>query len=135
MTNNDNWALIPCDDLNRMLKIRTDLENFDKKDQFATLVTITHRYSTSDDVLFPEPATLAFFANFEEKCLNIHDDMIYVAQDIHTGLLDIHIYVKDHEKSIYDAIEYLKSKPEYHVEFKVTFDKEWNFLNTLNKNS
>jgi hypothetical protein len=131
MANMDNWALKPCDDLNRMLKVRTDLKNFDKKDQFPTLLTITHRYATSDDILFPEPTTLGFFGGFEDGCLNKLDNIVYFAQDIHTGLLEIHMYVKDHEKTIYDLINYLKQKPQYHVEFKLIKDDNWSFFNSL----
>ncbi|MEA3353479.1 MAG: DUF695 domain-containing protein [Campylobacterota bacterium] len=126
----DNWVLKPCSDINRMLKIRTDLENFEQSN-YPTLLTISHRYATSDDVLFPEPSTLAFFIGFEEKCLLNMDGAVYVAQDIHTGLLDIHIYAADYEKTIYEAIEYLKLKPQYHVEFKVDADKNWNIVETL----
>ncbi|MEA3288789.1 MAG: DUF695 domain-containing protein [Campylobacterota bacterium] len=126
----DNWTLKPCSDINRMLKIRTDLNSFENE-KYPHLVTITHRYATSDDVLFPEPTTLAFFSGFEERSLYNLTDAVYVAQDIHTGLFEVHIYAKDYEKTIHQTIEYLKLKPEYHVEFKVTSDKNWAIITSL----
>jgi len=126
----DNWELKECIDLNRMLKVRTDL-NLINKEEYPHLIILTHRYATSDDVLFPEPSTLGFFATFEEKCLKKLESAIYVAQDIHTGLLGIYIYTYNYKKTIIETIEHLKQKPEYHVEFKVNSDENWDIFENL----
>lgn len=130
----DNWKLKESSDLNRMLKVRTDLESI-KKEEYPHLIILTHRYATSDDVLFPEPSTLGFFAGFEERCLANLTAGVYVAQDIHTGLLDIHIYTNDYKTTITETVEYLKQKPEYHIEFKVNGDKNWNIFKNLGNES
>ena len=127
----DNWVLKPCDDINRILKVREDIKDLGGKERFPCLLTLTHRYATSDDLLFPEAGTLAFFAGFEEKVLNNIKDGYYFAQDIHTGLLKLHLYVKEYENTIYELIEYLKLKPEYHIEFNVAHDEEWDFYLNL----
>jgi len=125
-----NWSLKATDDLNQMLKVRDDLESIQTK-EYNKLLTMSHRFATSDDVLFPEPATLAYFSNLEDICLNTLEDAIYVAQDIHTGMLDIHIYTKDYDKTIHTLISHLKYKPEFHVDFKVTQDENWNIIKNI----
>jgi len=126
----DNWELKPCSDLNRMLKVRTDLSLINK-DEYPFLIVIKHRYATSDDVIFPEPFTLGFFAAFEEKCLNTLESGIYVAQDIYTGMLELYIYTYNYKKTIIETTEYLKLKPEYHIEFQVLSDTNWDILKNL----
>lgn len=126
----DNWNLIACSDINRVLKVKTDLTDI-KKEQFPFLITITHTYATADDILFPEPATLAFFAGFEESTLYKLDQAYYVAQDIDTGLVQIHIYSNNYKHTIAQTIEYFKLKPEFHVDFKVIGDKNWKILDKL----
>ena len=124
------WILKPCSDINRMLKVRNDLESFEPS-LYPLHISIIHRYATSDDLIFPEPTTLAFFGGFQEECLEQLDDALFVAQDIDTGLLTIHIYAKDHNKTITDTIAYLKRQPKYHVEFKVTTDPQWKIIAKL----
>lgn len=126
----DNWELKPCNDLNRMLKIRTDLDLI-KKEDYPNLIILRHRYATSDDIIFPEPATLGFFATLEKKLIHNLENAIYVAQDIHTGLLDIHIYSHNYQKTILQTVEYLKLKPEFHIEFIVTSDVKWDTITNL----
>jgi len=126
----DNWKLVESTDINRMLKVRTDLNQINKE-EYPHLIILTHRYATSDDILFPEPSTLAFFATFEEKSLKKLESGIYVAQDIHTGLLDIYIYTYNYKKTIIETVEYLKQKPEYHIEFKVNADLKWDIFKNL----
>lgn len=128
----NNWELKPCDDLNRMLKVRTDLSLINKQ-EYPHLIILTHRYATSDDLLFPEASTLAFFAAFEEKCLETLESGIYVAQDIYTGLLEIYIYTFNYKKTIIETVEYLNLQPEYHVEFKVNTDNDWQIFKNLGK--
>lgn len=126
-----NWKLVATDDINRMLKVRDDIDTITNKAQYPSLITIKHKYATSDDILFPMPQTLGFFAGFEEGCLLNLKDAIYVGQDIDTGFLKLYIYAKDFEQTIHDSIEYLKKKPEFHIEFDVKSDKEWKFINAL----
>lgn len=126
----DNWTLKLCEDLNRMLKVRTDLENFQSK-EYPYLVVIVHKYATSDDVLFPEPTTLAFFQTFEEKFLLKLQDAIYVAQDLNTGLLKTFIYSNNYKKTIHEIIEFLKKKSEFNIEFHVKGDPNWDLIKKL----
>ncbi len=126
----DNWTLKPCESINRILRIRTDTGSIDRS-LYPTLVTIRHKYTTADDLLFPHPSTLGFFSGFEQACLEKLDGAIFVAQDIDTGLLKLHIYTADHHKTIMDTIEHLKLRPEYHVEFEVMEDREWKVFEGL----
>lgn len=126
----DNWELKECNDLNRMLKVKTDLNQINKN-EYPHLITLTHRYATSDDILFPEASTLAFFASFEEKCLKNLESGIYVAQDIYTGLLEVYIYTYNYKKTIIETVEFLKQKPDFHIEFKVNADENWSIFETL----
>ena len=126
----NNWILKESVDLNRMLKIRDDLHLINK-DEYPQLIRINHKYATSDDLLFPEAPTLAFFATFEEKCLNNLESGVYVAQDIYTGILELYIYTYNYKKTIIETTEYLKLKPEYHIEFKVNSDPTWNIFKNL----
>lgn len=128
------WILKDSGNINRMLKVRDELKDFNGKEQYPLLLTITHKYATSDDVLFPEPVTLAFFAGFEQNCLEPLQEqgsIKFVASDINTGLLKLYIYTKDAQQTIFDTIEYLKQKPEFKVEFHINQDNKWDFYNSL----
>lgn len=124
-----SWILKPSSNINQMLKVR-NIASVDTS-QYPTHLCILHRYATSDDLIFPEAATLAFFSAFEEHCLNHLDNALFVAQDINTGLLSIHIYTQDHNQTINETIEYLKRQPQFHIEFKVTPDAQWQIFKTL----
>ncbi len=128
----ENWQLKPCKDINRILKIRSDLDDFDKL-HFPMLLTVSHRYTSSDDILFPEPATLAFITNLEENFLLDFEHGVYAAQDIDTGIIDTHIYVNDYKKSIFEIIKFLNKDPRLHFEFRVTPDPSWDIVKELSQ--
>jgi len=128
--NEDKWTL--CQDvsnINQMLKIRTDINDVIGHKEYPNLVIIKHKYTTSDDVLFPELSTLSYFAAFEEKCLNKLEDnesLIFVASDINEGLFQLYVYCKDDKKTIYDCIDFFKNDSNFIVEFEVKKDFSWN---------
>lgn len=126
----ENWKLVATDNINRMLKVRDDIDTI-KKDEYPSLITIKHKYMTSDDILFPMPETLGFFLTFEEVCLKKLESSVYVAQDIDTGFLKLYIYSKDFETTIYDCINYFTKKPELHIEFDVKDDRSWRFISEV----
>lgn len=127
--NEDKWILCQkVDNLNQMLKVRIDINNFSSNEQYPNLLIIKHKYTTSDDVLFPELSTLSYFAAFEEKCLEKLEEeksLIYVASDINEGLIQLFVYCKDEQKSILDCIEFFKKNPNFIIEFEVKKDITW----------
>ncbi|MBN2824272.1 MAG: DUF695 domain-containing protein [Campylobacterales bacterium] len=123
------WILKPTDNINQMLKIRSDLENI-ANSEYPMHIALIHHYTTRDDLLFPEAMTLAFFEAFKEQ-LDTLNDAILVAEDINMGLLTLHIYAKAYQKTIEECIGYLKKQPHYDVEFKVTHDLAWAIVKAL----
>ncbi len=126
----DKWTLCQkVSNVNQMLKVRTDINELIGNKEYPTLLVIKHKYTTSDDVLFPELSTLSYFAAFEEKCLEELEkqkSLIFVATDINEGMLQIYVYCKDEQKTILDSIEFLKKNPNFIVEFEVRYDEKWN---------
>lgn len=128
--NEDKWALCQkVSNVNQMLKVRTDINALIGDKEYPTLLVIKHKYTTSDDVLFPELSTLSYFAAFEEKCLEALEtqkSLIFVATDINEGMLQIYVYCKNEQQTILDSIEFFKKNPNFIVEFEVRFDEKWN---------
>ena len=128
--NEDKWTLCQkVSNINQMLKVRTDIEGLIASEEFPNLLVIKHRYTTSDDVLFPELSTLSYFAAFEEKCLEkleLDKSLVFVSSDINEGMVQLYVYCKDEKKSILDCIEFLKKNPDFIVEFEVKKDPKWN---------
>jgi hypothetical protein len=120
----NSWELKQSDDLNRVLK----LKNIEPNIEYNSLLVITHRYNSSDDVLFPEPVTLGFFIEFESIVLSAIEDIglgVYVVSDIYMGEMKFYLYVKDYDRVIKKVIEYIKNYPQYNISFDVTSDKNW----------
>lgn len=122
----EQWDLKHTNNLNQMLRIKKDVQI---NDNFPSLLIVKHQYHVADDIMFPDPACLAFFTAFEEKHLSMleHEgSMQLVAVDIFEGLMQFFIYCKDAEQSVYDCIEFLKSNSNFQVEFEVVSDTTWN---------
>lgn len=130
----EGWILKDTKNLNQIQKIRANILNIYEKEHFPQLLTIKHNYITSDDILFPEISTLSFLNAFEDiklKELDELNEIIHICTDIANGSIDIHLYTKDANKSIYDCIDYLKTNPLFKVEFVISHDKNWDFYNSL----
>jgi|GEM_PF-1282510 len=128
--NEDKWTLCQkVSNINQMLKVRVDINHKIADSNYPNLLTINHTYTTSDDVLFPELSTLSYFAAFEEKCLEKleeNDSLIFVASNINEGLVQLYVYCKDEQKTIFECINFLKNNPNFIVEFEVKKDAKWN---------
>ncbi|MEA1914264.1 MAG: DUF695 domain-containing protein [Campylobacterota bacterium] len=124
--NQDNWYLKETKNLNRLLKISQD-EGMNK-DAFPQLLTITHQYTTRDDVMFPEISTLAFFSGFEEGVLTkleTQKKVIYVINDVDHGIFSFYIYTQDAQQTVKDCIEYFKRDGDKKIDFHIQNDPKW----------
>jgi len=128
--NEDKWTLCQkVSNINQMLKVRVDIKDKIADNKYPNLLTIKHKYTTSDDVLFPELSTLSYFAAFEEKCLEKLEQsgsLIFVASDINDGMVQLYVYCKDEQKTILECINFLKNNVNFIVEFEVKKDTKWN---------
>lgn len=128
--NEDKWTLCQkVSNINQMLKVRVDINDLIANENFPNLLVVKHRYTTSDDVLFPELSTLSYFAAFEEKCLEkleLNKSLIFVASDINEGMVQLYVYCKDEQKSILDCIDFFKNNSDFIIEFEVKKDPKWN---------
>lgn len=119
------WDLKEGSNINQMLRVRRDIK--DKKG-LNSLLIIKHEYHISDDVMFPDPSCLAFFTAFEENHLLIKEEerkIKLVAIDIFQGQLKYYVYCQDAKETIYYCIDFLKSNPNYKVEFEIKEDSSW----------
>lgn len=123
---NSSWELKHTDSINQMLRLKENIEI--NKEEFPSLLLVKHQYHIADDIMFPDPSCLAFFTSFEENHLKTFEDngsMHLVAVDIFEGLMQFYIYCKDATQSVHDCIAYLKSNPNYGVEFEIVNDATW----------
>lgn len=128
-----NWQLKHTQSLNQMLRVNTHIDV--KKEEFPTLMVIKHEYHIADDIMFPDPACLAFFGAFEEQHLHkLEKDntLQLVAVDIFEGNMKFYVYCKDGQKSVYDCIEFLKSNKNFTVDFALKSDPSWQTYLELN---
>jgi len=119
---NDKWLLTPTNNINQMLRVRTDKKIEEVSKDFENLVIVKHQYHVADDIMFPDPACLAFFTAFEQnhlEKLEQNDELVLMGVDIFEGNLKFFIYCNDHEKAIYDCISFLKSNSLYKCEFEI----------------
>jgi len=127
--NENNSYLKQTKNLNRIIKICED-KDLDKKD-FTQLLTITHKYTTRDDVLFPEISTLGFFMGFEKTTLDqLEKDkkILYVVNDIDHGFYKFYIYCKDAKQIVNDCIDYFKNDPTKKIDFHIQNDPTWSIF-------
>lgn len=133
--NDEVWMLCQnVSNINQMLKIRIDLDEMIENKNYSNLLIVKHKYTTSDDVLFPELSTLSYFAAFEEKSLQKQEenkDIVFVASDINEGMVQLYMYCKDVQKSIYDCIDFLKKNPNFIVEFETQVDSTWSCFKNM----
>ena len=125
----ETWDLIPTSDMNQILKVRN---HTDINPEFSNLLIVKHTFLASEDMLFPDPKTIAFFAGFEDTYLSqFEDELILVASNIHDGYMKFYIYCKDSQIALFKCIDYLKKEPYYQVDFETFVDKEWRKLEEL----
>lgn len=127
----EDWELKPTDNINQMLRIKHKVEN---KEAYPSLLIVKHQYHVADDVMFPDPACLAFFTAFEENHLTqfeVQGSMQLVAVDIFEGLMQFFIYCKEPQQSVHDSIAFLKSNPLYEVQFEIVPDGSWSRYEAL----
>lgn len=126
------WILHPTPHINQMLRVK---EHLSVKPHLKTLLMVKHTYHVADDIMFPDPACLAFFTAFEENhlaALEEKDTLQLVAVDIFEGLMQFYIYCENAEQSVYDCIAFLKSNANYPVEFEIKDDSSWStYFNLL----
>ncbi len=122
----EKWELKHTNNLNQMLRIKNEIHV--NKDDFGMLLIVKHQYHVADDIMFPDPACLAFFTSFEENHLSVlekEQSACLVGVDIFEGLMQFFIYCKDANKTLHDCIAYLKSNPNFGVEFEIITDNSW----------
>jgi len=126
----NKWTLCQkVNNINQMLKVRVDINDKIANENYPNLVTIKHKYTTSDDVLFPEVSTLSYFAAFEQKCLEKLENsgsLIFVGSNINEGMVQLYVYCKEEQKTILECIHFFKNNPHFIVEFEVKKDAKWN---------
>ena len=123
----EHWEIKNTSSFNRFLKVRTHITDTTK----PILLTITHKYNTSDDMLFPLPQTLAFVHGLEEHLLEKQSDLEYFASDIDNGIVNLYAYINDPDKAIHYCIEYCKKYPSYKVDFHLQNDPSHSLFSKL----
>ncbi|MGA1933678.1 DUF695 domain-containing protein [Arcobacter sp. YIC-464] len=128
------WQLKFTDNINQMLRVRNDVDIKNELKNFTHLVTIKHKYHASDDIMFPDPACLAFFTAFEQnhlKALEESNSLKLVAVDIHEGLMQYFLLSNDAMKTINDSISFLKSNSLYSCDFEIAFEKKDELISSM----
>lgn len=117
----NQWQLKHTSNINQMLRVKEELDSSLKK-RFPNLLIVKHQYHVADDIMFPDPACLAFFTAFEENHIkNLEDDkkLLLSAVDIFEGNMRFFIYCDDVQGCVHDCISFLKSNPLFKVDFEV----------------
>lgn len=123
----ERWEIKDTSSFNRFLKVRTDLSNIEN----PILLTITHKYNTSDDMLFPLPQTLAFVHGLEEHLLGEKNQLVYFASDIDNGTVHMYAYIHNPDNAINFCIEYCKKYPSYKIDFHLQNDPSHSIFSKL----
>jgi len=130
----EKWNLKNSKNINQMLRIRNDIDSKTKFEEFPHLVIVKHNFHIADDIMFPDPACLAFFTAFENNHLDSLEDegkLILSAVDICEGLMQFYIYCRDPQQTVYDCIAFLKSNDLYSCEFEVITEEKGKRMNLL----
>ncbi len=122
------WHLKETQNVNQMLRIRKDINPLDALQDYKHLLIVKHEYHIADDIMFPDPACLAFFTTFEQSHLSTvasQNKIFLAAVEIKEGLMRFFIYCDDVQKTMYDCIDFLKTNSLYSCDFQIaTKDKE-----------
>jgi hypothetical protein len=57
----EKWYLENTGNINQMLRVRDDIDLPQTMEEFPHLVLLKHNFHVADDIMFPDPACLAFF--------------------------------------------------------------------------
>ncbi|AXH16250.1 DUF695 domain-containing protein [Malaciobacter mytili] len=128
-----NWQLKTTSNINQMLRVKKNINSTEKISN-KNLVIVKHHFHIADDIMFPDPACLAFFTSFEQNHLKVLEEenrLLLVAVDIFEGEMKFYIYCNDAQKCIYDCISYLKSNPLYQASFEIYNQDEFKTYNKL----
>lgn len=129
----EKWYLENTGHINQMLRVRDDIDLPQTMDEFPHLVIIKHNFHIADDIMFPDPACLAFFTAFENnhlEALEEENKLALLAVDICEGLMQFYVYCKNPEETVYDSIAFLKSNDLYKCEFEITMNDNGEKLNS-----
>lgn len=130
----EKWYLENTGNINQMLRVRDDIDIPQTMKEFPHLVLIKHEFHSADDIMFPDPACIAFFTVFENnhlEALEEENTAALLAVDICDGLMQFYLYCKDPKQSVHDAISFLKSNELYKCEFEVILNDNGDRLNSL----
>lgn len=129
------WELKATSNINQMLRLRNNLDLEKIKDDYKDLLIVKHHFHIADDIMFPDPACLAFFTSFEENYLLKNENAEYklLAIDIFEGDYKFLIYCKDYEKTLHFCIDYLKSNSLYKCDFEILKNDNLKSFEDLNK--
>lgn len=118
----EKWFLKNTNNLNQMLRVRSDKQLNEVLEEFSSLLIVKHEYHIADDIMFPDPSCLAFFTAFEEIHLQKFEDLgeiFLFAVDIFEGNFRLFIATNDSQKTLYDCISFLKSNDLYKCDFEI----------------
>lgn len=130
----EKWYLKPTQNVNRMLRIRNDLSIDYITSNFKNLLIVKHQYHIADDIMFPDPACLAFFTAFEQNHLeNLEKEnkLIVSAVDIFEGTIRYFIYTNNPQECVYDCVAFLKSSSLYKCDFEITLNDSGDWIKEL----
>lgn len=100
----------------------------------GSISLVKHQYHVADDIMFPDPACLAFFTAFEQNHLeNLEKEnkLIVSAVDIFEGTIRYFIYTNNPQECIYDCVAFLKSSSLYKCDFEITLNDSGNWIKEL----
>lgn len=128
----EKWYLENTENINQMLRVRDDIDLPQTMDEFPHLVILKHNFHIANDIMFPDPACLAFFTAFENnhlESLEEENKLALLAVDIFEGLMQYFIYCKEPQETVYDCIAFLKSSDLYKCEFEIISNDNGKKLN------
>lgn len=130
----EKWYLENTGNINQLLRVRDDIDLPQVFKKFGHLVLLKHNFHIADDIMFPDPACIAFFTAFENNHLEALEEvnlMALLAVDICEGLMQFYLYCNDTEQTINECISFLKSNSLYNCDFEVYLNDKGERLNKL----
>ena len=130
----EKWYLENTGNINQILRVRDDIDLPQTMKEFPHLVLINHDFHAADDIMFPDPACIAFFTVFENNYLEALEEQnsaALLAVDVCEGLMQFYLYSKDPDKTLYDCIDFLKTNELYNCSFEIIKNDKGDRLNDL----
>jgi len=129
-----NWELKTTNNINQMLRLRSDKTIDEVISTLPNLLIVKHQYHVADDIMFPDPSCLAFFTAFEQNhlsALEFEGSLSLMAVDIFEGSYKFFIYCDDAQKCVYDCISFLKSNSLFKCDFEIVNNEKGDRLKSL----